>query len=334
MSETFETRQVRFGYAEQTTFVTAIADGSAFNELTCDPFDINPDVMIHELPANHGTRQPVQQATAHSVQGSAANFSVSGPVDLNDIDQFAYAHFQKVVEGADTEYTKTFTYFSTHPDFSADEGHFLTFIKRLPEASTSQKVKGCIAPRFKLSAERDGLLMYETDWVALGTSVDTANPSGTWTPRDGSGLVYFNDIVSATLTHGASLASPTALTMQSFEVEGAYETEKIGHDSTNGFEQHGMKTRSGTFKIKMLRDATADQAIISLKEGELVQFDVDFGTLTISVTGKIESLEYDSDGLLINQITCRMLSSYSAGNVGESLTVVVQNSVDRSWPSS
>ncbi|MFA7286917.1 MAG: hypothetical protein WC052_04640 [Patescibacteria group bacterium] len=332
MSQTYETRQVRYGYADQADFDTVAVDGAAVAEVTCDPFDIDPDVMIHELPHVHGTRQPVENTTVHTTQGSSAKFSVSGPVDLNDIDQYAYAHFQKVIEGADTEFTKTFTYFSTHPDFGANAGHFLTWIKRLPVASTSQKAMGCIAPRFKLSAERDGMLMYETDWVALGTTIDTSNPSGTWTDRDGSGFLYFNDIASATLTHGAAMASPTAITMQSFEVEGAYETEKVGHSVTNGFEEHGIKGRSGTFKIKFLRDSTADEALESLKEGEMVKFDVDFGTLTISVTGKIESMEYDKEGLLISQITCRMLSSYAAGVVGECLTVVVQNTIDRSWP--
>jgi len=329
---TYETRQVRFGYAEQSVFATAEADDAAFNEITCDPFDIDPDVTIHETAHNHGTRQPVEQTTVHSVQGSSAKFSVACPVDLNDIDQFAYAHFQKVVEGADTEYTKTFTYFSEHPDFSSDEGHFLTWIKRLPIAGASQKVKGCISTRFKLSAERDGLLLYDSDWISLGTTNDESNPTGTWTPQDGSNFLHFNDIVSATLTHGAALSSPTALTMQSFEIEGSCEAEKIGHDSTNGFEQYGLKNRNGTFKIKMLRNSTADEALISLKSGELIQFDVDFGTLTISVTGKIESLEYDSEGLLLNSISCRMLSSYTAGTVGECLTLAVQNSIDRGWP--
>jgi len=332
MAQTYETRQTRFGYVEQADFDVAIADDAAFNEVTCDPFDIDPDVMIHEQPHNHGTRQPVEQTSVHTIQGSSAKFTVSGPVDLNDIDQFAYAHFQKVIELADTEFTKTFTYFSTHPDFSANEGHFLTWIKRMPEAGTSQKVLGCIAPRFKLSAERDAMLLFETDWVSLGTTNDISNPSGVWTPNAGTGFLYFNDITSATLTKGASLASPIALTMQSFEVEGASETEKIGHDVTNGFEQHGIKTRTGTFTVKMLRDSTADESLKSLKEGELIQFDVDFGTLTISVTGKIESMEYDTDGLLVNQITCNMKSSYTAGVVGESLTVVVQNTVDRAWP--
>ena len=331
---TYESRQVRFGYAEESTFGTAIADGAAFEEVTCDPFNVDPDVMINEQPHNHGTHEPVEQTTDHSTQGSSAKFSVNGPVDLNDIDQIAYSHFQKVVELADTEFTKTFTYYTTHPDFSLDEGHFMTWCKRLPGASTSQKMTSCIAPRFKLSAERDAKLMFESDWVALGTTDDTANPSGTWTPRDGGELVYFNDIVNggATLTKGASLASPVALTMASFEIEGVFEPDKLGHDATVGYEQHGMKTRSGSFKIKMLRDATADEALISMKTGELVQFDVDMGSITISVTGKIESLEYDDDGLLVNEIACRMLSSYTAGSVGASLTIVVQNLIDRSWP--
>jgi hypothetical protein len=328
----YETRQTRYGYAEQADFDTAIADAAAFNEVTCDPFNIDPDVMIHSLPQDHGTRLPVTQTTAHSVQGSSAKFTVSGPVDLGDIDQFAYAHFQKVVEGADTEFTKTFTYFTTHPSFVGNEGHFLTWIARMPAASTSQKVIGCIAPRLKLAAERDGMLTYETDWVALGTTSDVSNPSGTWTPRTGANLVYFNDIVTATLTHGAALASPTALTMQSFEIEGVYEVEKVGHSATFGFEQHGIKTISGSFKIKMLRDTTADEALSSLKAGELIKFDVDFGELTISITGKIESMEYEKDGLLVNEIACKMLSSYTAGTVGQCLTIVVQNSVDRAWP--
>lgn len=327
-----ETRETRFGYIEQSVFATVEADGSAVNEVTCDSFNIDPDVMINELSPNHGTRQPVEQSTSHTIKGSSAKFTVSGPVDLNDIDQFAYAHFQKVIEGADTEFTKTFTYFSDHPDFASDEGHYLTWIKRLPEASTSQKVGGCIAPRFKLTAERDGMLMYETDWAALGTTNDTSNPSGTWTPRDGSNFVYFNDIASATLSHGASLSSPVNLTMKSFEVEGVFEQEKCGHDAVVGFEQHAMKTRSGSFKIKMLRDVTADNALVSFKEGELVEFSVDMGTVTITVTGKIEGIEMDSEGLLVNELTCKMLSSYTAGSVGECLTLVIQNTVDRAWP--
>jgi hypothetical protein len=328
----YESRQVRVGYAEQATFITPIAVGEAFDEITCDPFDVDPDVMVHELPAQHGSQNPVEQTTAHSVVGSSAKFPVNGPVDLNDIDQFIYAMTQKVVEQGDTDFTKTFTLFTDHPDFDANGGHFLTFIKRLPAASTSQLMGGCIASRLKFSAERDGLLKFETDWHALGTDDSDADPSGTWTPRDGTGLVYFNDIISATLTKGASLASPVAVTLRSFEMEVAHEVEKLGHSAANSFEGFGLKGRNGSFKVNLLRDETADEAIISYKAGEMVQFDVDFGSIALTATGKIESIEYDDDGLLAESLNCKMLSTYTVGAVGEMLTVVVENAIDRSWP--
>ena len=328
----YETRQIRFGYAAQTTYGTAEVDGAAMAEVTCEPFDVDPDVLIHELPQNHGTRRPVEQSTVHSTQGSACKFTVEGPVDLNDIDHFAYAHFQKAIEAVETEYTKTFNYFTIHPNFSANEGHYLTWIKRLPVASTSQKMCSCVASRFKLSAERDGLLRYSIDFVGLGTTNDTSNPSGTWTPRDGSDLVEFNDIASATLTHGAALASPTAITMQSFEIEGNWEYDKVGHSAANGFEELGIKNQTGSFKIKLLRDVTADEALVSLKTGELVKFSVDIGTITLVVTGKIESMEYDKEGLLVNSLSCSMKSSYSVSGVGECFTMTVANSIDRNWP--
>ena len=330
--EVHESRQVRVGYAEQTDFDVPIAVDQPFSEITCDPLNVDPDVMVHELPANHGSFNPVDQSTAHSVQGSSAKFPVNGPVDLNDIDQFVYALTQDVIELGDTEFNKTFTFFTDHPNFSDDGGHFLTWIKRLPGASTSQLMGGCVASRLKISGERDGMLMFETDWHALGTDVSDAEPSGTWTPRDGTGLVYFNDIVSVTLTRGAALASPVAVTLRSFEVEASHEIEKLGHSAANGFESFGMKGRNGSFKINLLRDETADEAIASLKAGEMVQFDVDTGTIAVTATGKIESIEYDDEGLLAETLNCKMLSTYTAGAVGEMLTITVDNSIDRGWP--
>lgn len=328
-----ETREIRFGYAEQTAFNAAEADDAAMDEPTIDMFTIDPDVMIHELPANHGSHNPVEQTTAHSVLGASPTFPINGPLDLNDIDQFIYAHTQKVIELADTEFTKTFTYFTTAPDFSADEGHFLTWIKRLPTAAgTSQKVSGCICPRIKIFGERNGMLMFESDWVGHGDSNDISVPSGTWTPRDGTGLVFFNQAATATITQGAGLTSPIGILMKSFEIEGVWEPEPLGHDAVLGFTNFGMKNRSGTFKIDLLRDVYSDEAIKSLKAGEMIEVALDFGTVTITISGKIEGFEYDSEGLFANSLTCKMLGTYSVGSWGEPLTIVVQNTVDRGWP--
>ena len=327
-----ESKEVRFGYREQTDFDTIEVEGGAFEEVSCEPFSPDTDVTIHELPMAHGSFNPVEQNTIHSIQGNMPKFPVNFAVDINDIDQFLYAHFQKVIELADTEFTKTFTYFTTHPDYTLDEGHFLTWVRRNPVASTSSGFSGCIAPRFKLSGERDGMINFESDWVAHGNSQDTFNPSGTWTPKTGQNILLFNSIVSATLSHGASLASPLPLTMKNFEVEGLYEVDKLGHSASNGFDSYGLKDRSGSFKINLLRDAAIDEALLSYKIGEMVQLSIDINLMTITVTGKIEALEYDPDGLLGVSLTCKMLGTYSVGAWGEPLTIVVNNSIDRGWP--
>lgn len=330
-----ETRKLRYGIAEQGTWGTAIADASAFRELTCEPVNIEHDVRKYDMPAHHGSANPVDQTMAVTTKGSAGKFTIVQPFDFLATDILAYAHFQKVVEGAATAYTKTFTYYTAHPTFSSNEGKFVTFIKRLPDASTSQKVHSAICTRFKISGQRDGLIMTEHEMVSLGVPSDTSNPSGTWTPSAGASLLYFNDITAATLTHGAALTSPSNITLKSFEVEGQFEVDKIGYDATNGFQAFGMKNRSGMFKIGLLRDSTADDAIASYKVGEMVKLVITFGSVAaITVSGKIDAFEYDKDGLLAESITFKMLSTYTAGTVGEMFTFVMSNDTNRSWPTS
>ena len=99
-----------------------------------------------------------------------------------------------------------------------------------------------------------------------------------------------------------------------------------------GLFEFGIKNRSGTFKIDLLRDTYSDEAIKSLKAGEMIEVALDFGLITITISGKIESFEYESEGLFCNSLTCKMLGTYSVGGWGEPLTIVVQNTVDRSWP--
>lgn len=331
MSEAYEVRQTKFGYAVQTDFDVRKLDGDNFIEVTCEPFDINPDVQQYDLPAFHGSRDATEQEAFRTTSGSGAMFTMTGPVDLNDIDQFLYAHFQKVVEAVDTEYTKTFTYFTDHPAFSSDEGHFLTWIKRFPAANTSQAVGGCICNRIKFSGERDGYISFDTDWKGYGTTEDDANPSGTWTPRDGSDIVYFNDIETVTLTHGSGLTSPTAVILRSFEIEISYEVEKLGHDTTYGFEDWGFKNRDGSWSVNVLRDTIVDEAFASWKAGELIELEIDAGLITFTVSGKIENIEYDTEGLLTSTISCRMLAKNVGGSVSDPITIVVENSINRGW---
>jgi len=235
-----------------------------------------------------------------------------------------------VVEGASTPFTKTFTHYETHPDFTANAGKFLTFCRRLPEASTSHKSGGCICSNLKLSAARDEMLMYEATLRGLGPGSDVSNPSGTWTPSDDADFLFFNDIESATIDFSDGLASPVDILIRSFEVQSDYEIEKVGHDDSDGFQMLAFKNRSGSFKIDLLRDSTASDILTAITNNSMCRFTIDLGELTIDVTGKVEEAEQSEDGLLAESITCQMLATTN-GSVGDMFTLAVMNETDRSW---
>lgn len=334
MDQPRDTREMRYGFKAQSIFETAEALDAAYAEAVIDPFSVTRDIINVEIPANHGSRNPVEQNLAHSTSGSAAMFPINGPVNLDTIDHYLYSFFQKVVEEADTTFTKTFTWFATHPIFSDDEGHFLTWIVRRPETATSSRYAGCICTGMKISGERDAVLRFESQWRGFGVGTDGETPSGTWTIDDISNLVWFNDCVSATLSFDSGFDTPIDIVVKDFEIDMSHEYEKAGH-STTGFEAPALFGRAGTFKVHLMRDSSADEAIANLKAGTLVQFAMDFGLLAFDISGKItDPIETDDEGMLAETLNCEMYASAIAGSVGEPVTIVVENTNDRSWPDS
>jgi len=331
MDQPRDSREQRYGFKEQSDFDVPETLDANYVEAVVDPFNVDRDIIITVLPANHGSRNPVEQDSAHSTKGSSATFSVNCPVNKYTIDQYLYAFFQKVAEEADTEFTKTFTYFTTHPIFSADEGHFLTWIVRRPEAATSSRYGGCVCSQFKLSGTRDETLKFESTWHGFGVGADSESPSGTWTVDDMGGLIYFNDCVSATLSFDAGFDTPIDIVVENFEIEGSHEYGKAGH-SSSGYEAPILSGRKGTFKVGLMRDSSADEAIGGLKNGALVEFTMDFGALAFTITGKIVAIETDESGMLAESLTCEMYAAYSGEVVSEPLTIVVENTTDRGWP--
>jgi hypothetical protein len=330
LEEIRESMERRFGIREQAAYATVELDNAAFIELTLDSCKVSRDQQVYEIAANHGSKNPTQQHVIVTDRGGSGEIVLAGPVNLNDIDILAYAHFQKVVEDASTPYTKSFEHYETHPDFTANEGKFLTFIRRMPEASTSYKVGGCVCSNFKLSAARDELVIYEATLRGVGPGVDTSNPSGTWTPSDDADFLYFNDIEAATLDFSAGLASPVNVLIRSFEIESNYEIEKVGHDPITGFEMLAFMNRGGSFKVDLLRDSTATDILAAITNNMMCRFTLDLGEMTIDVTGKVEDAEQSEDGLLAESITCRMLS-VTNGAVDPMFVLAVMNETNRGW---
>ena len=184
MDEFKEGRQVKYGFndADSGTFKTAAADANTFTQVMAEHFDIDRDLQGHDIPGSHGSRQKVHANTLTTTKGAMGKFTVSGPASIFELDQYLYAFSQKVVEGAATPFTKVITPFSTHPDFSANAGHFLTWAIGYPVVTTSWKAASCVCTRLKCSIERGQFMQFEADWVSPeAPAVNSAvYESGTW----------------------------------------------------------------------------------------------------------------------------------------------------------
>ena len=331
-----ESKECRVGFATQADFDVPAVDGANVTEISVEAFDIESGVKRHEINGQYGSKNPTVLNTVNSSQGAISNFTTVGALNVETADEFLYTHFQDVIELADTEFTKTFNYCDPIPDFSANAGHFLTFIKRFPTASASYKIGGCIAKSFKISGERDGLIMLECGWVGMGVPSYVSNPSGTWALNDPDEFLEFNDMASATLMVEPVTLSPFNVILQSFSLEGQFDVEGIGHDATDGFASYGLSNRSGKFSITILRDTNIDEIITGFTAGALVTLAIDLGKLSFSVTGQIESLEDSKDGLAAVTVNCNFAADIneSTGVVADAnmLQLVIQNSHDRAWP--
>ena len=334
MSEIRQKREQRFGFSAQPTFGTAIADDAAFIEFAPnEPFNIDRGLTVHEVGAAYGTKYPTTAETVHTATGNMPTFTVSKPFSLYSDDHMCYSLFHKVVEGGTTPYGKTFTWFTTHPDFSANEGHFLTFVKRLPVASTSHKADSCICKRLKFSDERNGMLTLESEWVGGPSPVVNANPSGTWTmadPEGSEGYLYFNDITSVTMDFNTS---PVDILLHSYEVEFLSGNIVPVGQSATGFSTFGIADLGGTFSMTVIRDDHTETALANQTTGSSVEAYIAYGGtphLSLTWTGKIETIEdNDTDGLLSTTYSGKVLATSS---VAEAATIVINNALDRAWP--
>lgn len=355
IEETKEGRQLRYGYneANSATFGTAAGDADTYTQVACEHFDIEPDLKGHDIPGSFGTRQPQYMGTHTNTKGSMPDFNVKGVVSNNEIAQFAYAHFQKVVEGAATPFTKVFTPFATLPDFSASAGHWLTWAVGYPVVTTSHKAEGCICNRFKISCNRNEFMMFDTGWKAHGVpAIDSAvYESGTWelgliAPGGVSGKatdygrLAFNDIDLAFLDFDDDV-SPSAdiITLQSFEIESEYAiVEGIKPSGAGSFQTYGLANWGGTFRIELLKDSQVEAALANVKANSGIRFQVNWGAAGALVAGEFESIMYGKispDGIAFDKdgLIGAVLSGTIAGpdTTTDAWKVTHSDTIDHTW---
>ena len=343
-----EGKEGAFGVAEETTFLTALADSVDFTEIATEAAPVDPDAKREEVPGAHQTKQPTLQDILNHTKGSMPTVTIKGPASIYEMDNYLYMFTQKVIDVVASPMTKTFTPHATQPDFSVSAGMFMTAIKRFPVASTSVKLTSCVVNSIKLSIERDGFLQNEASLISPVAPDFTSNPSGTWERGlDGPGgsdakatnygMLHFNDIDSAVikLNGGGDLA----VTLETFEMNLAYEEVKgVSPDGAGGWQTLGFKGISGDFSIGLLKDSTVESAIANRDANGDIEFILNFGAtgaavlgeLQLTMFGKIDgAIEIDEEGLIGANIKATMMADTSATDMFE---IILSNGILRGWP--
>jgi len=325
-----EARDLQYAVAEGTDFAAATVDAGPWQGLDCEHFDIKFDTKIYTTPGVHANKNQTTRNTVHKDGGAMPNFTVSGDVDVHVLDLLAAAHFQNVTEGVSPDYTKSFSYFTTNPDFGADAGHFLSFVKVSPDASKSHKVGGAVTKRFMLSWERGNPLKFAADVVANGSTLSTtSNPSNiTPTPEgtDSYGRLYDDNILSAQLNTGAGL---TDVLISGFSVEATHDVTPVGIDGIGGFLSVGFTNRTISGSLSILYDENYNDSNDALQAGTDITLDVDFGNVTVTLKGKITDVASTTDGSYGATIT--IVGEASSHTANDALVVTITNSELRGW---
>ena len=279
-------KDLRYGFAQGSTFGTAIADSAAFNQLSCDNFTINPDVKVRTPARASGQRYPDITDVSADTKDSIVNASITGEVLKTEIAHLIYSVVQNVTESATTPYQKDFSLptSSNVTDFGSDEGYFMTFIKRNQEASTSEKVASMVGNSLAFNFA-DGYLTY--NWGLSGfTLTRTSNPSGTWTKASQSkfhiediNLVQIGD-VDMILTDWTLTITPNLVPIRT-----------AGSGTYNGFAISSWEVKN---TINVLNTSAARSVQSGMDSGTETHVEIGWGT-----SGSDGALIFNTRGIIV-----------------------------------
>lgn len=186
----YSSKQLKLGYAVESTFGTAIADDQAFVLLPeFGSVSIDYGLTQDLSRKNRGDTYPhaYDVDTYTSQTGGIRTITISDLIlRKDDAPYFLYALFQNVTESATTPYGKTFTFSGTLPDFTSNAGMFMTIGLDKYIASYDEKFTSCILREATFKADLvggDGRVKCDLTFISGFSATTTANFSGTWTSK-------------------------------------------------------------------------------------------------------------------------------------------------------
>lgn len=278
MADIYDPKEITLLIAEQATFGTAIADDAAasWHLIQCKGGGISPDVQIIDAEADRGYRYKDVDDYYHTELGGMHKITIPDMVvRKNDMARFSQLFFHNCTEGASTPFSKVFTIPTAYPDFSADEGLFVSVIQKMPVASKSLKVNDAICQHLHLSTAPGKPLTLSADLVARGLVTKTANPSATvleaaqslfhWTPMH-RGFLY---------NIGGSDITPH---LYSIDIDLAWDVTLVGTDATSGGETYMLKNFQGKIEAVVNWDDDTSALFAALTAKTSIECEFGWGT--------------------------------------------------------
>jgi hypothetical protein len=172
--------------AEESTFGTAVADNAAMKKLDViggNTPSFNPEYYEDSALRNAGKNIVDIDHYYSTSNGLWQRYQIPdfiAPADI--LAEFLYAAVQTVSEAGTSPYSKTYSLDgTTDPNFSSNQGYFMTVLVKHPQASESQKLTSCVVDnlRIRFSPDNGGRAVCSAT-VRTGKGwTATSNPTGT-----------------------------------------------------------------------------------------------------------------------------------------------------------
>ena len=267
--------QSKWGFAEEATFGTAIADDQNFVQFEGPIPTVDYGIVRDKEMKFNGSRVLAGAEKFYTDDGGIRQINFSDLIVRRiDLAPLIYGVFQNVTEGAETPYTKTFVIdnTTTQPDFADDAGYFATLGIYDPIASYRRKFTSCILSSLTLTADLagDGRLKASGTWISGFSASTTANFSGTWAYNAQN---YYN-------YHAMSKKQieDTDVVVYGWDVTITNNAVRVGGDTSGNAETYALPMYDITGNIQVKYDTAVQGLIADSIAGTGREIDLAVGT--------------------------------------------------------
>lgn len=269
-----------WGFAEEATFGTPIADGQNFVKLE-GPIPTVNEGIIRDVKTKFNGRRVISDIDLfHTQVGGLRTISFSDLIvrRTNLADLLYAVHGSVIVESDTTPYQKSLTWTSTttQPDYSANAGYFCTVGIYEPIAAKDRKYTSCILQSLTLNFpfEGDGRVRASGVFISGFSSTMASTLSGTWA-YGAQNYIQCNNPAK-------KFIAANDVVLYGMNITIANNAVRVGSDATGDAETYflggGDAGLSVTGNILAKFDTATEDLIADSKAGTPRKFEYEIGT--------------------------------------------------------